>query len=40
MTDIDMLLIIEKGIRGAIRHAIHQYVKADNKCIKGYDKNK
>ena len=24
-TDIDMLLMIEKGIRGGIRHAIHRH---------------
>ena len=35
-----MLLIVEKGIRGVIYHAIHQYAKANNKYIKGYDKNK
>ena len=28
LTDIDMLLKIEKGIRGRICHAIHRYVKA------------
>ena len=31
LTDIDILLIIEKGSRGAICHAIHQYAKANNK---------
>ena len=37
-----MLLMVEKGIsiRGAICHTIHQYVKANNKCMKDYDKNK
>ena len=34
-----MLLMVAKGIRGVICHAIHQYVKANNKYIKGYDKN-
>ena len=35
-----MLLIVEKGIRGGIYHAINRYVKANNKYTKGYDKNK
>ena len=30
-TDFDMLLMIEKDIRGGICHAIYQYVKANNK---------
>ena len=40
LTDIDMLLMVEKGIRGGICHAIHQYAKANNTYIKYYDKNK
>ena len=39
LTDIDILLIVEKGIRGGICHAVHQYAKANNKCMKDYDKN-
>ena len=35
-----MFSIIEKRIRGGIRHAIHQYAKANNKYMKNYDKNK
>ena len=35
-----MLLLVEKGIRGAICHAIHRYAKANNKYMKNYDKNK
>ena len=35
-----MLLMFEKGIRGGICQAIHQYAKANNKYIKDYDKNK
>ena len=39
LTDIDMLLMVEKGTRGAICHAIHGYVKANNKYLENYDKN-
>ena len=34
LTDIDMLLMVENSIRGRICHAIHQYVKANNKYMK------
>ena len=40
LTDIDMLLMVEKGIRGRICHSIYQYAKSNNKCMKDYDKNK
>ena len=40
LTDVDMFLIVEKGIGGGIYHAIHRYAKADNKYMKNYDKNK
>ena len=33
-----MLLMIEKGIRGKISHAIHKYAKVNNKYTKNYDK--
>ena len=39
LTNIDMLLMVEKGIRGRICHAIHSYAKANNKYMKNYDKN-
>ena len=35
-----MLLVVEKGIKGGIFHSIYRYAKANNKCIKYYDKNK
>ena len=34
-----MLLMVEKGIRGRICHAIHRSAKANNKYMKNYDKN-
>ena len=40
LTDIDMLLMVEKGIRGGICHAIHWYAKVNNRYTKDYDKNK
>ena len=40
LTDIHMLLMIEKGIREGICHAIYQFAKANNKYMKDYDKNK
>ena len=30
-TDINMLLMLEKGIKGGICHSIYRYIKADNK---------
>ena len=36
----DVLLLVEKGITGEICHAIYRYVKANNKYMKNYDKNK
>ena len=33
-----MLLIVEKGIRGEICHAIYRYVKANKKYMKDYEK--
>ena len=38
LTDIDMLLMVEKGIRGGICKAIHRYAKVNNKDMKSYDK--
>ena len=40
LTDYDMLLMVEEGIRGRICHSIHRYARANNKYMKNYDENK
>ena len=39
ITDVDMLLMIGKGIRGGICHSVYRHAKANNKYMKIYDKN-
>ena len=39
ITDPDMLLMVEKRIRGGICHAIFRYAKAKNKYMKDYNKD-
>ena len=38
LTDYDMLLMVEKGIRGGICQATHRYAKANNIYVNKYDK--
>ena len=39
LTDYDMLLMVEEGIRGGICHSIHQYAKANYKYMKNCNNN-
>ena len=37
LTDIDMLLIVEKGITSGICQAVHRHAKVNNKYLNNYD---
>ena len=40
LADIDMLLMVKKGIIGGICYSANQYAKTNNKFLKNYDENK
>ena len=40
LTDYDMLLMVEEGIRGGICHSIHRHAEASNKYMKNYNESK
>ena len=40
LTDFDILSMVEKGIRGGVYHAIHQYAPQNNKYMKNYNRDK
>ena len=39
ITDVDILLMMEKGTRGGICHAIFRYAKVNNKYMRDYNKD-
>ena len=40
LIDVDLLLIVKKGVRRGICHAIHRYAEADSEYMKNYNKYK
>ena len=40
ITDIDMYLVVEKGLRGGVSYIANRYCKPNNKYLNDYDKNK
>ena len=40
LIDIDMLLMVQQGIRSRTCPSVNRYVNDNNKCMKNYDKKK
>ena len=40
LTEIDLLLMVKKDIRGGILHSIYRYAKVNDKYMEYFDKNK
>ena len=40
LTDYNMLLVVEEGIRGGICHSIHRHAKANNEYMENYNESK
>ena len=40
LTDYDVLLMVDEGIRGGICHSIHRNARVNNKYMENYDGNK
>ena len=40
LTDIDMVLMVEKGIRGGLTQVVKRHAIANKRYIKGYHANK
>ena len=40
LSNAGMLLMVEKGIRGGMCHAVYKYANVNNKDMKNYNKNK
>ena len=39
LTVVDMLLMVEKGMKGGISHAVHRYAKANDNYAKDYNED-